>query len=183
LSNGGNYFNRVTEITMICPTVELTKKARKIIGERKEDIEVFTSSPEVDAIEDALRIARNLVKRGTKIILSRKGTAVAIKESKLDVSVVVINNLLSDYIDSLQVAKEYNGPIAFFTYDEITEDVKTACYMLGIEAKYYIFKSDEDAKENVLQAIKNGVVLGIGGSMTQKYADLYGLKQLSYKYS
>ncbi|MDR7869214.1 MAG: sigma 54-interacting transcriptional regulator [Tissierellaceae bacterium] len=179
-----NSFNEnVTEITMIAPTKELTKRAREIIEQRNENIDVFTSDPEIDAIQDALRIAKELVKKGTKIILSRKGTAVAIREANIDVSVVVINNLLSDYLEPIQIAQQYDGLIAFFSYDEVTEDVKTACQMLGIDAKYYSFKTDKGSDLMVRQAIKDGAVLGIGGSMNQKYSEIYGLEHITIENS
>ena len=173
----------VSEITMIAPTKELTIKARGIIEQRNDSIDVFTSNPEIDVIQDAIAIAKKLVKRGTKIILSRKGTAVAIREANIDVSVVVINNLLSDYIDPIKIAKEYDGLIAFFSYDEMTDDVKTICQMLDIKAKYYTFKTDKDCEILTKQALEDGVVLGIGGSMNQKYADIYGLDHITIENS
>ena len=183
LNHPNNKLKGVTEISMIAPTEELAEKAAKIIEQINSNIDVFISNPKVDAIEDALRIARKLITGGTKIILSRKGTAVAIREAKLDVSVVVINNMLSDYIESIQIAKEYQGLIAFFSYDEMTDDVKSLCYMLDMDAKYYTFKTDNDAELMVKQAIKDGAVLGIGGSMNQKYSDIYGLDHITIENS
>lgn len=172
-----------TEIALIAPTIELAKKTRKIIEERNENIEVFTSMAEKDAIDDALEIAKKLVKNGTKIIISRKGTAVAIRNAKLDVSVVVINTILSDYVESMEIAKKFDGVIAFFSYDEITDDVKSACYMLNIDAKFYTFKSDKDCESIVNEAIKDGAVLGIGGAMSQKYADMYNFDHITIENS
>ena len=184
LINSNKVINKLTtEVAIISPTIELSEKARKIIQQRNDNIDVFTSNPEIDAIDDALRLARELANRGTKIILSRKGTAAAIREANIDVSIVVINNLLSDYIEPIKIAKEYNGLIAFFTYDEITDDVKTICHMLNIEAKYYKFKSDKDSELLVKQAIRDGAVLGIGGSMNQKYSDIYGLDHITIENS
>ena len=168
-----------TEIALIAPTVELEKKTKRIIKDRNDDIDVYTSNPKEDAIEDALRIARDLVKQGTKIIISRKGTAVAIQNAKIDVEVVIINIVLSDYIRAMEIARQYDGLIAFFSYDEMTDDVKTVCQMLGINAKYYTFKTDEDCERLTKEAIKDGAVLGIGGSMNQKYADIYNLKHIT----
>lgn len=126
---------------------------------------------------------QKLVKNGTKIIISRKGTAVAIRNAKLDVSVVVINTILSDYVESMEIAKKFDGVIAFFSYDEITDDVKSACYMLNIDAKFYTFKSDKDCESIVNEAIKDGAVLGIGGAMSQKYADMYNFDHITIENS
>lgn len=170
---------RSTEIALIAPTIELEKKTKSIIHERNDDIEVHLSVPKDDAIKDALRIARELVRQGTKIIISRKGTAVAIRNAKIDVEVVVINIVLSDYIKAIEIAKKYEGLIAFFSYDDMTDDVKTVCKMLGINAKYYTFKTDKDCERLTKEALRDGAVLGIGGSMNQKYADIYNLKHIT----
>lgn len=179
-----NYGNRlINEIALIAPTIELAKNTKKIIAQRNEKIDVFTSMAEVDAISDALKIARELVDQGTKIIISRKGMAVAIRNAKLDVSVVVINNTLSDYVEPIKIAKQYNGLIAFFSYDEMTDDVKSVCHMLDMKAKFYTFRNDKDCEKIVKQAIKDGAVLGIGGVMSQKYSDIFNLNHITIENS
>ncbi|MDF2615686.1 MAG: proprionate catabolism activator, Fis family [Sedimentibacter sp.] len=174
---------RVTEISLIAPTIQLAQKTRNIIEQRNEEIDVFVPISKEDALNDALRIARNLVDQGAKVIISRKGTAAAINEAKLNVSVVAINSILSDYIKSIEVAKYENGLIAFFSYDEMTDDVRSLCSMLDIKAKYYTFKTDKDCERLVQKSLSDGVVLGIGGVMTQKYAEMYNLKHITIENS
>jgi PAS domain S-box-containing protein len=174
---------RVTEISLIAPTIQLAQKTRNIIEQRNEEIDVFVPISKEDTLNDALRIARNLVEQGAKVIISRKGTASAIIESKLNVSVVAINSILSDYIESIEVAKYENGIIAFFSYGEMTDDVKSLCSMLDIKAKYYTFKTDKDCERIVRQSLTDGAVLGIGGVMTQKYSEMYNLKHITIENS
>ncbi len=176
-------YKKVTEISLIAPTEQLAKRTINIIRQRNEDINVFIPIVKDDVLSDALNIARNLVKEGAKVLISRKGTAAAINEAKLNVSVVAINVLLSDYIESIEIAKNVKGLVAFFTYDEMTDDVKSICRMLNIEAKYYTFKTDKDCEIEVKKALQDGAVLGIGGVMTQKYADIYNLKHITIENS
>lgn len=173
----------VTEISLIAPTEQLAQRTMKIIEQRKEDINVFVPMSKEDALHDALRIARNLVNEGAMVLISRKGTATAINEAIMNVPVVGINVLLSDYIESIEIAKNEKGTIAFFSYDEMTDDVKSVCSMLHIDAKYYTFKTDKDCEMIVKQALKDGAVLGIGGVMTQKYANVYKLKHITIENS
>lgn len=173
----------VTEISLIAPTEQLAKKTLKIIEQRNEDINVFVPISKVDTLHDAIRIAKNLVNEGAKVLISRKGTAAAINEAGLNVQVVAINVLLSDYIESIEIAKNEKGTIAFFSYGEMTDDVKSICRMLNIDARYYIFKTDSDCEKLVNQAIAEGAVLGIGGVMTQKYADKCKLKHITIENS
>lgn len=174
---------KVTEISLIAPTVQLAQRTMKIIEQRKEDINVFVPMSTEDALHDALRIAKNLVNEGAMVLISRKGTAKAINEAELNVPVVAINVLLSDYIESIEIAKNVKGTIAFFSYDEMTDDVKSICSMLNIDARYYTFKTDKDCEKVVKQALRDDAVLGIGGVMTQKYADKYKLKHITIENS
>lgn len=174
---------KVTEISLIAPTMQLAQKTMRIIEHRKEDINVFVPMTKEDALSDALRIARNLVDEGAAVLISRKGTATAINEAKLNVPVVAINVLLSDYIESIEIAKNVKGTIAFFSYGEMTDDVKSLCSMLNIDAKYYTFKTDKDCEIIVKQALRDGAVLGIGGVMTQKYAGQYKLRHITIENS
>ncbi len=174
---------KVTEISLIAPTEQLAKRTLKIIKQRNEDINVFVPVSKEDALSDAINIAGNLVNNGARILISRKGTAAAINEARLNVSVIAINVLLSDYIDSIEIAKNANGVVAFFTYGEMIDDVKSICRMLDIDAKFYTFRTDKDCEVQVKSALKHGAVLGIGGVMTQKYADIYKLKHITIENS
>jgi len=173
----------VTEISLIAPTEQLAQRTMKIIEQRNEDINVFVPMSKTDVLHDALRIAKNLVNEGARVLISRKGTAAAINEARLNVPVVAINVLLSDYIESIEIAKNENGTIAFFSYGDITDDVKSICSMLNIDARYYTFKTDKDCEIIVKQALTDGAVLGIGGVMTQKYADKYNLRHITIENS
>lgn len=174
---------KVTEISIIAPTVQLAHKTMRILEQRNEDINVFVPTPKEDVLSDALRIAKNLVDEGAAVLISRKGTAAAINESELKVPVVAINILLSDYIEAIEIAKNTKGTTAFFSYGEMTDDVKSICSMLNIDARYYNFKTDKDCEIIVRQAMKDGAVLGIGGVMTQKYADQYNLRHITIENS
>lgn len=170
---------KVTEISLIAPTVQLAQRTLKIIQQRNEDINVFVPMAKEDALHDALRIAKNLVEKGAMVLISRKGTATVMHEAKLNVPVVAIDILLSDYIESIEIAKNIKGKIAFFSYGMIPDDVRSICSMLNIDAKYYTFKTDKDCEVLVKQALQDGAVFGIGGVMTQKYADKYNLRHIT----
>jgi PAS domain S-box-containing protein len=166
------------EIALIAPTTELANKAKEIIKRKNENIDIFIVDKN-DAIGDALRIAKLLVSKNVKVIISRKGTATAINNANLNVSVVTIHNTLSDYMKAIEVAKNTHGLIAFFFYENIIEDIENLCKMLNIRAKYYTFKTDKDCEILAKKAIEDGAVLSIGGIMNQKYAELYGLDHIT----
>lgn len=160
------------EISFIAPSEKLGIKAKKIINERNENIDVYIS-----ALNDAYILAKELRKNGTRVIISRKGTKAFI-EKYLDIPVIGVNTILSDYIDILKTAKSLDGIIAFFTYDEITEGIKTMCYLLNINAKYYTFHDVESCETIVKQAIQDGAKLGIGGALTETFSQKYNLEHI-----
>jgi PAS domain S-box-containing protein len=164
--------NNVTDICFIAPTEKLAQKARKIINTAKDNIQVYVAS-----LDEAKDLCEDIIKRGAKIIISRKGTK-GIIEHNFNVKVIGINVVLSDYIEIMNQARNINGPIGFFYYEEIADGVKTMCKLLNINAKYYRFTNDWDSEKCVLDAVKDGVKLGIGGATTEKYANKYNLKHV-----
>lgn len=164
--------NKNSEISFIAPSERLGINAKRIIKERKENIDVYVS-----ALDEAYIIAKELPKKGTSVIISRKGTKVFL-EKHLNIPVVGVNTILSDYIDIMKIAKKIDGIVAFFTYDDITEDVITMCYLLNINARYYTFNDAESCEYAVSEAIADGAKLGIGGALTEKFSIKHNLKHI-----
>jgi transcriptional regulator with PAS, ATPase and Fis domain len=127
-------------------------------------------------------LAKDLISRGAKILISRKGTKLAI-EKELNIQVIGIDFSLSDYIAIIEQARNIDGIVAFFSYGEPREDIKTMCYILGIKAKYYYFTNIKDSEESVLHAIEEGAKLGVGGATTDIYARKYGLNHITVENS
>lgn len=166
-----------SEICLIAPSDVLGHKAREIICEMGEEIEVYVSM-----LDDAGAMAASLIDRGAKVFISRKGTKILIEE-KLNAAVVGIPSMLSDYMDAMKKARQIPGLIAFFSYDDLSEDVKTMCEMLDITFRCYRFTGSQSAHESVKQAIKDGAVLGIGGVVTEIPAGKLGLPYISMESS
>lgn len=156
--------NEVTDICFIAPTEKLALKAKNIIEKRNDDIKVF-----VAALDDAKNLCGDLINKGAKIFISRKGTK-SIIENNFNINVVGINITLSDYVDILKDVRNLNGPVGFFSYEEMVDGIKPLCDLLNIEARHYRFTNNEDSERCILDAIKDGVVFGIGGSVTGRYA-------------
>lgn len=164
--------NKVTEICFIAPTNKLALKAKRIISKRKNNIDVYVAS-----LDGAKNLCERLIRNGAKIIISRKGTK-ALIENSFDIKVVGINTILSDYINIMRFAKDIDGPIGFFSYEELSDDIKTMCQLLNIDARHYRFTNDEDSERCIEQAVADGVKLGIGGVVTEKYARKYNLNHV-----
>lgn len=172
----------VQEICMMAPTYALAEKARSIIQELNVmDVDVFHAS---NGRREIIECAQSLVSKGAKVLVSRKGTKQIIEETLDNIQVVGIHNSLTDY---LRMLKDWGihtaGPIAFFTYDPLSEEVMQVCEMLNIQVKNYIFKSFEDCWGCVQAAMEDGAVLGVGGAWTEPVSKELGLEHITLENS
>lgn len=164
--------NRSREICLIAPSERLAQKAVTLIREMNAPVEIYQAS-----LEDAAQCARELMEQGAQVFISRTGTQ-ALLEQELNATVVGIPTMLSDYMEILEDARKAGGPVAFFAYDKLTDDVKTICSLLHIDAHHYGFRSMADGEPCVRQAIADGMVLGVGGAVTEIPARRLGLRYL-----
>ncbi len=163
---------QVTEICMIAPTDELLRKSEKIIQKYNKNINVYQGS-----LKNAREVAAGLLAHGAQVFISRRGTK-RIIEKEFPVQVVDIGLTLADYIPAIEEAAKVKGRVAFFSYGAITEDVKTMCHMLKIDALYYSFKNLQDCRRVVEEADAAGAGMGIGGADTAPIAEEKGLRHL-----
>ncbi|GAA0805278.1 sigma-54-dependent Fis family transcriptional regulator [Faecalicatena orotica] len=164
--------NRKPEICLIAPTDELLKKSEFVIMKYHKNIETHKAS-----LATAAEIVNQLLKKGTEIFISRRGTKRLI-EKEFHVQVVEIELTLADYISVIEEAVKVEGIVAFFTYGKIPEDVRTMCQILKIDARYSSFANFTDCKHVVEEALRDGAVLGIGGADTEYFAQKEGLRHL-----
>lgn len=163
---------QVTPICLISPSKELVKLANKIINSNNKKIDVF-----VKKLDEALVFSKELISKGARIIISRKGTTEILKQD-LDIPTVNIDTTLSDYISIMEKVIKVKGKIAFFSYSEISDDIKTMCYLLNIDADYYTFNTFKDCEICIKNAMAKGILLGIGGTSTEYFARKYGLNHI-----
>lgn len=161
------------DICMMAPTQQLAEKARGIIASRGwEAMEVIVAPRGRQAI---INCARELAERGTKIIVTRKGTAQIVTETT-DLKVVSLNNTLVDYLRMLRLRGLHTpGLVALFSYDPMGEELQQMFEMVDVQAKNYIFKTIEDCADCVEQALRDGAVYSIGGAWTDQAAKERGL--------
>ena len=163
---------KVTPICLIAPSKELALQSRNIIHIYERNIDVFQAS-----LNDAGMLARSLMQQGAEIFISRRGTLKSIEEYT-KAPTVQIHTGLSDYMPLMERAVLVKGKVAFFSYGVISEDVRTMCIMLNIEARYYSFKNKTEASDVVREAVKDGCILGIGGADQVEPAKELGLPYL-----
>jgi|GEM_PF-2186415 len=160
------------QIWLIAPTEELLRRSQQLVQEHHFPIGVVKAS-----LGDALAVGENLIKAGARLFISRRGTK-KILEAQFAVPIVEIGTTLADYVEALKKAAEVPGKVAFFSYERIPADVKTACSLQHIQALYYPFSSLEQCAETVAAAVKAGAVLGVGGADSAFFSANAGLEHI-----
>lgn len=162
------------QILLLSPSDNLTDRAQKVISERGLNFTIDAKTILVENVDDAVEKA---VKNGVKIIISRGGMAYIIRE-RFNIPFVEIKQSTSSYVEVLEKLKNTQGPVAFFSVQDISDKVKAFCTLADIDARYYRFSGDESAKPAVMEAMKDGCAIGVGGVISGKYAELLGLNYI-----
>ncbi len=157
---------------MISTHQSLTDKIRRIIDEMREDIDVYTAT-----LGQAVYLCQRLAEKGAKVFISRGGNARYLQK-KLSYTVVNITHNLSDYLEALERAKNVRGRVGVFSYENKLDDIDTVGKLMCIDIKQYIFRDLIEAKSVVLEAITDGIVLGIGGIVTGRIAEEAGIEYI-----
>ena len=164
---------RVRDICMMAPTRQLAQKTVSLIQQGNyQNIDVVVAA---SGRQEIIECARALADKGTRIIITRKGTQRIVEEIS-DLKVVGLNNSLFDYLQMLKKRGLHTpGLVAFFSYDPMSDDVLQMCQLLDVQAKNYIFKTFADCKACVEDALRDGAVFSVGGAWTDPWAKRLGL--------
>ena len=156
---------RHPKICLISPTEDLARRAKKLVARRGMDVRV-----EVAELEAAVSLARRLLAEDDYLFISRRGTRDLLRKS-LKIQVVNIPGEASDYIPALQQLRGEQGLIAFFSFEEdISNELRTICYLLHLKMKHYCFSDSLSCQAAVQQAVADGAAWGLGGVVSERFA-------------
>jgi PAS domain S-box-containing protein len=156
-------------ISVISTHKSLTYKIKAIIEEMQENIDVYTAT-----LDEAVTLCKGLMEEGTRIFISRGGNAKYLRK-KLGCTVVDISHGISDYLEAFERAKHARGKVGIFSYERKLEDIDAVGKLINIDMKQYIFSDLNGARKAVMDAYRDGVILGIGGVVTGKVAEELGI--------
>ena len=156
---------RHPKICLISPTEDLARRAKKLVARRGIDVRV-----EVAELEAAVSLARRLLAEDDYLFISRRGTRDLLRKS-LKIQVVNIPGEASDYIPAIQQLRGEQGLIAFFSFEEdISNELRTICYLLHLKMKHYCFSDSLSCQAAVQQAVADGAAWGLGGVVSERFA-------------
>jgi len=159
------------KIILIAPYLKLKESSQKVVDRNNYDIDVYLGD-----LEEGVKVAKEAVKNGAELIISRGGTATMIKEN-VDVPVVEINVTGFDLLRVIYpfVSSE-NKKIGIIGYSNVIYGMKSISNTLDINIEYYEIKCNNQVEKQIRKAAANDVTLIIGDTIAIKTAAKHGFE-------
>lgn len=159
-------------IVFISPDEKLATKAKKVISELDDAIEVFQGS-----LSEGLKIAKQAVQSGASIVISRGGTGNLIKMN-LQIPVVKVEISGFDIVHVISQAARCSDSIGVVGFENL---VTSAEKMIEIMQKAFpiqitsvMVRSEREVDMKVRQLFNQGVKVFIGGTAVLNAAAKHG---------
>jgi transcriptional regulator with PAS, ATPase and Fis domain len=157
-------------IACISPDSSLAEQTRLAFQDKHSDIRI-----EVGLMEEAIEQAAKLAKEGFEVFISRGRTAFLIKEANPEWSVVAIPFTVLDVFQTIERAKLHGKNIGVIAFAPMISGLDNLGTMLGTSIRFYPLKDESEVEPKVLAAIEDKVDLIVGGAITGKVANKYGI--------
>ncbi len=142
--------------------VELGKQANRILG---ADIQIKPGN-----LENGIMVAREVLRNKTKVIISRGGTASAIRR-EVDIPVVEIKVSGYDILKALYSFRETIAPIGIVGYQNVVTSCCSIAEIMNIPIKEYVLSGTESVNWPAVQKdidemiAQNGIRIIIGDTV------------------
>src|SRR5665648_126022 len=145
-------------IVLIAPNEEIAKVA--IIAKQKYGLDMDIH---IGTMDESVEIAKKLIKEGTKVFISRGGTAILIR-NKLNEQVVEIKMVLDDAVCAISEAKKHGNYIRFLAFSNQLQGFDSLGSLMGLKIEQYLINDWTEIERKVLEAKNDGVEVLIGGA-------------------
>ena len=148
----------------------LIDRVQIIAAHQKDQIFINTQG-----LDDAIPLARDMVRNGVEIIISRRGTAHLLREN-LRIPVLSFPHRSLDILISLKQAAAVSSKILLPVFRQEWSGLETLEDLLRIELVQKVYHDKDSLRQVVADARREGCDMAVGGSVTQHFADSMGLK-------
>jgi hypothetical protein len=164
------------KIIFISPDDKLTAKAKQVVYELGEDINVVQGS-----LSEGVRLAKQAVKQGTNIVISRGGTGNLIKMN-LQIPVVNVEINGFDIVRSISKAMRYSNQIGVVGFENLVTSAEKMNEKMEkafpIQIYTAMVENERQVDQKVLQLLSKGVEVFIGGNAVIQAANKYGCNSM-----
>lgn len=162
----------MARIGIVVPYKELYYEA-KLISSESSDIEVRTG-----LLSDGVDIAKELVRNGVEVLISRGGTSDYLKREFRAVPVIDIEISSYDIAEAIMSAKKYNVNIALIVFKNMLFENRDLSELFDCNIRVYYLEEEDGAEATILQAMKEGYGIILGGSVASKTAAKLGIQSI-----
>ena len=145
-------------IAFLAPDEDMLATAKATLAKTHPDILL-----EQGLLSAGVRKARTLAREGVEIVVTRGGTAAAIKEAQLGLTVVDVPITGLDMIRALEEARHCGRRIAVIAFPMMIMGIECLGPILDIDLRCYPIHSEFKAEATVIKALKVGAEVIIGG--------------------
>lgn len=159
----------MSKIALIAPFPNIAELAYDVCRELDADIDI-----RVGDMEKGLDEAKAAINNGAQIIISRGGTAIAIKGS-FNIPVIEIAVSGYDLMRAINHAKKYSNKIGVVGFKNVVYGVSTLKELMDIDIEELVVDSDKDVERIIREISSEGVNMVVGDAITVRVASRYGL--------
>lgn len=157
-------------ITFLAPDEKILTTARATLAATHADIRL-----EQGLLSAGVEKARELIHDGTEIIISRGGTAKAIKDTFPDIIVVELPITGFDILRTVHQASRLGRRVGVVAFASMILGIDCLPSILGVELRQYLIENEFEAEAKVLQAFRDGAEVIVGGVITGHEASKHNL--------
>ncbi len=157
-------------ISFLAPDGKIFATAKTTLAASHPDIRI-----EQGLLSAGVEKAGELIDAGTEIIISRGGTAKAIKDAFPAIIVVELPITGFDILRTVDQARRLGGRIGVVAFASMVAGIDCLPSILGVELCQYPIENEFEAEAKVLQARRDGAEVIIGGVITGQTARKHNL--------
>lgn len=158
----------MSQIAFLAPDDLMLERVQELYKTRHADIHI-----ERGLLNAGVDTAAELMAKGTEIIITRGGTATAIKNSLLNITVVEIPITGFDLIRAVEKAKLHGCRIGVVSFPSMIQGIECLAPILEVDLRIYPLSDESETNTQIQQAFQDGVDVVIGGYITKHVAQKY----------
>lgn len=155
----------MSQIAFLALDKNMHERVRKLYKTYHHDIII-----EKGLLNEGVTVASTLAAKGTEIVITRGGTADAIKNAEVNVTIVEIPVTGFDIIRTIEKAKLHGRCIGVVAFPSMIQGIEFLGPVLGVDIRFFPINEESEAETQVLRAMHNEVNIVIGGYITTKVA-------------
>ena len=154
------------------PYKELYDDVKLVLSE-SNDLEV-----RVGLLSDGVDVAKELVRNGAEVLISRGGTSGYLKKEFKNIPVIDIEISSYDIAEAIMNARSFDRDIALVVFKNMLFEKRDLAVLFGCSIRVYYLEEEEDAENMVIQAMNEGCGVILGGRLANNTAARLGIHSI-----